>query len=293
MRTAKAWKAFYRSERESLGRAGLQQLIASAPRVTLPQDGAGAVVFPHTRLSTSGRLPAAVARAVIESGCETVLALGVLHGAREEDAPLVQRARGGNVEALRHLRRAHGPGVPGDRGHWSEEFSLDNFQALVEIAAEMAGVRPPRIIARYPFLTGPEPSTMPGLDELRHIIDGGAALVATTDPIHEGVGYGTAAKELLPRESEQTFKIARQWIQEGFTSLARRDYRAFLENARAVRSDFRDVGPVMVSLLEPFDLSVTIHELLLVDYHDVLQCAQPTWVAAALASIATTPGASS
>jgi len=284
MRTAKAWKAFYRAERESLGRDGLQQLIASAPPLTIAKDGAGAIVFPHTRLTTSGRLPAAAARAVVEAKCDTVLALGVLHGAREQDAPLVQRAKGGDIDALRHLRRIHGPGVAGDREHWVEEFSLDNFQALVEVAAEIAGVRPPKIIARYPFLTGDEPLTMPGLDELRQILAAGATLVATTDPIHEGVGYGTAATELLPRHSEETLRTARQWIQEGFTSLASRDYRAFLDNAQAVRSDFRDVGPIMITLLDAGKVSCRIHELILVDYYDVLDCAEPTWVAAALAS---------
>src|SRR4051794_3969212 len=121
MRTAKAWKAFYRAERESLGREGLQQLIASAPPLSISKDVAGAIVFPHTRLWASGRLPAAAARAVVEAKCQTVLALGVLHGAREQDGPLVQRARSGNVDGLRHLRRVHGPGVLGDREHWSEE----------------------------------------------------------------------------------------------------------------------------------------------------------------------------
>jgi hypothetical protein len=287
MRTAKAWKAFYRAERESLGKEGLQQLIASAQPVKLPGNGAGAIVFPHTRLRMSGQLPAAAARAVVEAKCETVLALGVLHGAREEDAALVQRARAGDVDALRHLRRIHGPGVAGDRGHWVEEFSLDNFQALVEVAAEMLGVRAPRIIARYPFLTGNTPLTIPGLDELRQLLSDGAALVATTDPIHEGVGYGTATKELLSRESDETLATARRWIQEAFTSLCRRDFGAFLDNAQAVRSDFRDVGPVMVTLLDSAKLSSRIHELILVDYHDVLACGEPTWVAAALATFAT------
>lgn len=286
MRTAKAWKAFYCAERESLGAEGLQQLIASAPAVKAPGNGAGAIVFPHTRLRMSGTLPAAAARAVVEAKCETVLALGVLHGAREEDAPLVQRARSGDIDALRHLRRVHGPGVAGDRGHWSEEFSLDNFQALVEVAANMAGLRAPKLIARYPFLTGDMPLTLSGLDELRQLLADGAMLVATTDPIHEGVGYGTDTKELLPRESDETLATARQWIQEAFSSLAQRDFRAFLDNAQAVRSDFRDVGPVMVTLLESGKLSPRIHELILVDYHDVLECAEPTWVAAALATFA-------
>ena len=59
----------------------------------------GALVFPHTRLEATGDMVAAVALAVVRSGCEEVLALGVLHGAWVEDAELVRRAREGDAEA--------------------------------------------------------------------------------------------------------------------------------------------------------------------------------------------------
>src|SRR3954469_6429375 len=113
MLTAKAWKDFYQKERESLGRAGLHRLLDQAPRITSP-----AIIFPHTRLSASGHLIAAAANAVIASRCDLVLALGVLHG----------RDRGDQ-----RLRTIHGTDVE------AEEFSLDNFQALLEVAAKRAG----------------------------------------------------------------------------------------------------------------------------------------------------------
>src|SRR4051812_24279700 len=127
MKSAKAWQTFYRAERAALGEAGLMRLLERAP--ALPRDvlrRGGAVVFPHTRLNASGTLPAAAARAVVESGCDTVLALGVLHGAREQDAPLFARARAGDEASVRELRRVHGPGTSHDDLHWTEEFSLEN-----------------------------------------------------------------------------------------------------------------------------------------------------------------------
>ena len=185
-------KNYYARERESLGKAGLRACLARAPHVEWPSGGA--LIFPHTRLDTSGALAAAAALAVWRTGCDEILALGVLHGARQRDAALVSQARAGGPDARRTLRRVHGPGLRGDNGHWHEEFSLDGFCALLEAAARREGRRPPRVVRRYPFLVGDSPADLPGLDELTHLVAGGALLVATADPIHHGVGYGTAAK---------------------------------------------------------------------------------------------------
>src|SRR2546421_7652260 len=111
--TARQWKDFYRRERESLGEAALEQMLDLAPVIALPRSGA--IIFPHTRLSASGAFPAAAAKAVVESGRDPILAIGVLHGAREQDAPLIDAARGGDSAALQALRKVHGPDVAGDR----------------------------------------------------------------------------------------------------------------------------------------------------------------------------------
>jgi hypothetical protein len=285
MMTARQWKAFYAQERESLGESGLCRLVECAPIVELPRGGA--LIFPHTKLRDSGRLPAAVARAVVASGTETVLAIGVLHGGREADAALVRAARSGDRAARKQLRRVPGPGAPHDLGVWTEEFSLDNFLALLAAASDVLGrPAPPRVLCRYPFLVGEDPQTLPGLDELHDLVRSGAAIVATTDPIHHGAGYGTPASEQLDANQPQTLTRARQWIETGLSALARHDYRAFLDNAERVRSDFRDPGPVLAELLrEHGPLQPRIHELALVDYAAALDAAPPTWVAAALAEL--------
>ncbi len=282
MKTAREWKTYYAEERASLGDAGLGALFERARPLNVARGTA--FVFPHTRLAASGELVASVALALVRAGCDEVLALGILHGAREADADLVRRAREGAPMARATLRRVHGPGVEGDAGYWSEEFSLDGFAALVELAAKREGKKAPRIVARYPFLVGDTPGDLPGAAELRALVDRGVPVVATADPIHHGAGYGARDEDRLPREDPQTLEFARWTIERGFRALARRDFTTFTRHAAEVRSDFRDTGPVMGWLLDPArPLDVEILDLLLVDYSAALGAAAPTWVAGALA----------
>ena len=287
MKTARAWKDYYARERAALGGEGLCARLEQAEGWVDPLRAAlahgGALVFPHTRLEVSGDLPAAVALAVVRSGREEVLALGVLHGAREGDAALVQAARAGDPAARATLRRVHGPGVPDDAGRWEEEFSLDNFGALLEAAARRDGRPAPRVVRRFPFLTGPTPADLPGVAELAALVARGAALVATTDPIHHGLGYGMPPEETWPLAAAATATRARAAVEEGFQRLAARDYAAFLDHAAALRSDFRDVGPVLAHL-RPAATHFALHDLRLVDYAEALAAEPPTWVAAALAA---------
>ncbi len=294
-KSAREWKDYYAHERAELGEAGLLALLdkAAACEPTLrasvgsarPGDaGDAALVFPHTRLTESGHLAAAVALAVVRSGVDEVLAIGALHGCREADAPLVRRAREGAPQARAALRRVHGEGTAGDAGHWKEEFSLDGFCALVGAAAKREAKSAPRVVARYPFLVGETPADLPGADELRALRDRGAALVATADPIHHGAGYGAPEEDRLPREDPQTLEFARWTLERGFGSLAARDFGSFLRHAAEVRSDFRDAGPVLAWLVDPArPLAVDILDLLLVDYSLALGAPAPTWVAGALA----------
>jgi len=238
-----------------------------------------------------------VALSVVRSACDEVVALGFLHGGRVFDGPLVRRAREGAPSARSALRRVHGPGLQGDGGYWIEEFSLDGFLALVELAAKREGRKAPRVLQRYPFLVGEQPADIAGADELRARIEKGAALVATADPIHHGAGYGAREEDRLPREDPQTLEFARWTIDRGFRLLAARDFGAFLRHAAEVRSDFRDTGPMMAWLVDPDGvpptqraprtkpaLDVEILDLILVDYSKALDAPAPTWVAGALAS---------
>jgi hypothetical protein len=285
VKSSREWKDYYARERAELGEIGLSALLDRATATArLPLPGKSAIVFPHTRLADSGHLAASVALAVVRAGCDEVVALGILHGGREADAPLVRRAREGAPSARSSLRRVHGPGIAGDAGYWAEEFSLDGFCALVGAAARRERKKPPRVVARYPFLVGEQPGDLPGVDELRALVDRGVPVVATADPIHHGAGYGARPEDRLLREDPQTLEFARWTIERGFRALAAHDFAAFSRHAAEVRSDFRDTGPVMAWLVDskkPID--VELIDLVLVDYSKALEAPPPTWVAAALA----------
>ena len=276
--SAARWRRFYDEERHRLGEAGLSAFFDDAPRLDAPRG----VVFPHTRLEATGAFVAAAARAALESGADTILALGVLHGAREADAERVARARAGDAAAIAALRGVHGPGVDGDAGVWREEFSLDGFLAMLALGAARAKRDAPRVIARYPFLVGDDPSSLPGIDALARLAER-AYVVATTDPIHHGVGYGTPANDARDPSADATRAWAEGAIGLQLDALRARDFRAFAARAKESGSDFRDVGPALARAA-PFERA-EIAALALVDYAGVLGAPPPTWVAAALVAL--------
>jgi hypothetical protein len=253
------WKRWYAAER---ARLELGRLFDGAPDVALPENGA--LIFPHARLEVCGPQVAAVARAVVRSGRDSVLALGVLHGKPRDDAA---------------LRGIHGPGAVTE-----DEFSLDNFRELLAVAARLEGRPAPRLVERFPLFTGAEPETLPGFGELRDLVAADAALVATTDPMHHGLGYGTPDAELMDPSAPSTAGRALARVARAFGHLARHEFHAFLKQCAEENSDFRDNGPVLASLLGS-GRSPRIADFRLVDYAGVVGEA-PTWVAAALAVLA-------
>lgn len=248
------WKRFYAAERARLGRAALDAMVERAPSV----GDFRAVIFPHTRLEVTGEMVAAAARAVVETGADEVLAIGVLHGAPSKE------------------RRVHAPSDV-----TREEFSLDAFEALLAVAAERAGRATPRVHARYPLLVGTNPASLDGIDELAALA-ARMPVVATADPLHHGIGYGDAPDAARPAPDATDF--ARASIETQLRALASRDYDAFQSECARVRSDFKSAGPALAHALGAFTFD--IRALALVDYTAALTAPPPTWVAAALAVIA-------
>jgi hypothetical protein len=138
------------------------------------------------------------------------------------------------------------------------------------------------VFARFPFQAGAAPETLPGFDELAALA-ARMPVVATADMIHHGAGYGTPPEMRRPREDEATGAFARKAIDELIGSLASGDFAEHEARAAAVRSDFKDAGPVLATLTKG-RVPRQIRALRLVDYADVFGVEQPTWVAAALVS---------
>ncbi len=276
MKTAAQWKSFYASERAALGEIGLAERLERAPEVTL--NPKGALVFPHTRLSASGDLTAAVAKAVLRTGASEVLAIGVLHNGVQAESAEVARARGGDATARASLRRVHLGGDP----FCGEEFSLDNFGALLDLEAKRSGRPAPKVHARFPFLVEGDPGSLPGLDEVEQLA-ARMPVVATTDPLHHGVGYGTPEGQRRAIGDESTLAWARDRIDAQLDLLARGAWKEFAALANDVRSDFRDAGPVLASVRK--GARGQIVAMTLVDYCEALEAEAPTWVAAPLVQV--------
>ena len=105
MESAWAWKQYYAAERARIGRQGLLRMLEAAAPVDL--DPTGATIVPHTRLEVTGHQVAAAVNAVVASGADRVLALGVLHGGRRKDGREVAAARAGDLATRERLRGVH------------------------------------------------------------------------------------------------------------------------------------------------------------------------------------------
>lgn len=276
MDSAYAWQHYYRAERTRMGPDVLRALVDEA--VPLETSPGGAVIVPHTRMEVTGGQIARAVSTVIASGFDRVLALGVLHGGRRSDRVRVEAARAGDAHELALLRRVHEPS-----GLASEEFSLDGFVELLDIAARLAG-RSIDIVCRYPYFVGDEPSTLTGIDELERLIDDGSFLVATTDPIHHGHAYGTPPDRCLEPDEPDTIATSGEMINAQLAALSAHRYAEFRQLTAQHQSDFRDTGPVVAHLVgEGFEW--TVHDLALVDYSTALHAEAPSWVAGALITI--------
>ncbi len=273
MDSAYDWKQFYNRERAGIGSAAMLALVDETKPLSLERGGA--LVIPHTRFEITGSQIATAVAAVLDSGADRVLALGVLHGARRCDSHQVGLARAGDSEARTALR-----GVHEEDGIAAEEFSLDGFVHLLDLAAKRRG-RSIEIIRRYPFLVGEDPASLPGVEGLQQIVDSGALLVATTDPMHHGHAYDTPEFECLDQSDPRTLIVAREGIGEQLAALSEHRFGDFACLVERDRSDFRDTGPVLAQLLGS-GFASHIHDLTLVDYAEVLGAPAPSWVAGAL-----------
>jgi hypothetical protein len=275
------WREHYALERAALGDRGLDQLLARARPLARPDRGA--VLVPHVHLASCGLQLAALANAIIASAARDVLAIGPLHRLAgelgDEQAGLLRAGAyiGSRFTALH-----------GSDGLAAEEFCWDNLSALVARAAARRGVAGPRLHLRSACALPDDPALVPGMDEARALLAGGAALVATVDHLHHGIGYG-----MTPARSRSDVQGATwSWALERITGALAAAGAGQAQQLRALcREDRSDGCDVLLTLrhLIPGRWHVEVLELVLASYAAALEADHPTWVAAALVRIASDP----
>jgi hypothetical protein len=140
---------------------------------------------------------------------------------------------------------------------------------------ERRGITGRRLVERYPFLAGGHPEDLPNLDEVAALA-GDAAIVATGDQFHHGIGYGTPADEAL-HPDRGGLEAARESIETGIGLLERGDHWGYNQHCVTAKSDDRDVAQLYTLLRGPF--RGTLLDLGWSDTTDLYGQPAPTWAA--------------
>ncbi len=271
----------YFAEPKSLGEAGLSAILdqgkAWNKQLQRTLQNGGAVLFPHTFLSKCGYQIAAAVHAILDSGADQALLLGVLHPMSE--SLMAARTKELNNEDI-SSEISRGVFEPGHEC-LNKEFSLALFHILFDFEVKRRGIKPPRLIERYPSLVNKDPSTLPGIKELQ-VIAKDSVIVATDDMCHHGVGYGVPEEKALPMNAEGLL-FARKMIEEGYALLQKNDFYGYFYhwmNPLAI-GDPTDTAIVLKYLLGA--VSPKIIDLKLVDVSPLFENEiSPSWVATTL-----------
>jgi hypothetical protein len=278
------FKAEAAREHAQLGHEGALRLLDAGRRWDLAPTllARGAVIFPHAGIQVCGHQIAAAVHACLDCGANRVLVLGVLHALTQElEDARVRVARGADV-TKEPTWGIQGPGLSG-RANWHNEFSLSNFLWLWQQEIRRRGFAGPELVVRYPYLAGGRPHILPGVDELLDLAED-AAVVATMDPFHHGIGYGEPPETALAPE-RGGLDLAQRRINEGLGLLQAGDYWGYNQHCVDAKSDGRDAGQVLRYLLGP--LEGRILDVVADDMAPAYDKPAPTWVAGALVELNT------
>lgn len=275
----------YYNEPKILGFEGISALLEEGKKwgkeLTCTLNAGGAVVFPHTFLSQCGYQIAAAVHAILDSGADQALVLGVLHPMTES---LMQaRSKELNEEDISKEPSwgIFGPDID-PKSCLEKEFSLDLFKILFSFEVKRRGIKPPKLIERYPSLVNRDPANLPGIKELQQIAKD-SVIVATDDMCHHGVGYGVS-QDIAFQIDDNGYQFAKKLIEDGYELLKKDDYKAYF---------FHWMNPVAIG--DPTDTSIVLKYLLgkasieildikLVDVSSLFENnLSPSWVATTLA----------
>ncbi len=120
--------------------------------------------------------------------------------------------------------------------------------------------------------------------EARALLMDGAALVATIDHMHHGIGYGMDVAASRDAAQPATVAWARERIAGALSAAGRGDVADLRARCRADRSDGCDVA-LALAHLAPGPWRLDLLEVELAAYAPTMRADEPTWVAAALVRI--------
>ncbi|MFZ0015422.1 MAG: hypothetical protein WAL25_15060 [Acidimicrobiia bacterium] len=266
----------YRRELEDLGDR-TYEMLDDAKRWDLAPtlEGGGVIAFAHVNVVDCGAHVAAAVNAALDSGADTLLAIGVLHAFTEE-MELARRdvSSGGGAPSTHSLWGIQGPGLE-FRDEWEGDHSLRALRHFWRAETERRGLTDRRLVERYPFLAGGHPSSLPNLEETAAIAEN-AVVVATGDQFHHGIAYGTPEDEALAMHPEG-LEAARKSMIKGIALVDAGDHAGYDRHCVTAKSDDRDAAQLYRLLRGP--LRGRLIELGASDATELYDAPAPSWAA--------------
>jgi len=268
--------ALYARELDSLGDR-TYEMLEEARRWDLSSTlaGGGVVTFAHVNVGDCGVHVAAAVNAALDSGADTLLAIGVLHAFTEE-MELARRdvSSDGGSPSRHPTWGIQGPGLD-FRDEWTGDHSMRALRHFWAAETERRGITDRRLVERYPFLAGGHPEDLPNLDETAALAES-AVIVSTGDQFHHGIAYGTPEEEALVMEPKG-LAVARRSMQTGIDLLAAQDHSGYDRHCVVAKSDDRDAAQLYSYLRGP--LQGELIDIGASDATELYDAPAPSWAA--------------
>lgn len=235
----------------------------------------GVVTFAHVNVGDCGAHVAAAVNAALDTGADTLLAVGVLHAFTEEMELARRDVSSGEGSPSKHPTWGiQGPGLE-FRDEWTGDHSMRALRHFWKAETERRGTTDRRLVERYAFLAGGHPEALPNLDETVAIAEN-AVIVATGDQFHHGIAYGTPEDEALAMEPEG-LAAARDSMQRGIGLLAAQDHAGYDRHCVTAKSDDRDTAQLYSFLRGP--LRGQLIDIGASDATELYDAPAPSWAA--------------
>jgi hypothetical protein len=273
----------YVAQLADLGRRGAERMLDEARQWDLSEllESGGVVTFAHVNVTDCGLHVAAAVNACLDTGADTVLAIGVVHASTDEMERARQQVAAGGPPEAHKVWGIQGPGLD-FRDEWSGDHSLRALRHFWEVATAARGITDRRLVERYPYLAGGRPGDLPNLDETAALAED-AVIIATGDQFHHGIAYGTSAEEAMEHD-DAGLAAARESMEAGVSLIESGDYWGYNSHCVTAKSDDRDVAQLFRFLRGP--LAGSVIETASSDFTRLYDQPAPSWAAGGFAQFA-------